>query len=152
VVAVPFPYVERMVQQRRPALVVAAGLGAHDLLWVLMITAAVNPRWPDDVEIIDHEAAGLPIPSNRQDCHHRSSRREQAWKPSTASFRSSRRDVEATPRPTGEIAKGGEVDQESLMLCLLRTAVRWPAIGPEGPRRGLEYQSREQSWTAPALP
>ncbi|MGH6895593.1 MAG: type II toxin-antitoxin system PemK/MazF family toxin [Geminicoccaceae bacterium] len=63
-VAVPFPYVERPIQQRRPALVVAAGLGAsHDLLWVLMITAAVNPRWPDDVEIDDHEDAGLPIPS-----------------------------------------------------------------------------------------
>jgi hypothetical protein len=32
VVAVPFPYVERPIQQRRPALVVAAGLGdPHDL-------------------------------------------------------------------------------------------------------------------------
>jgi mRNA interferase MazF len=28
-----------------------------------MITAAANPRWPDDVEIADHEDAGLPIPS-----------------------------------------------------------------------------------------
>ena len=28
-----------------------------------MITAAANPRWPDDVEIDDHERAGLPIPS-----------------------------------------------------------------------------------------
>jgi mRNA interferase MazF len=64
VVAVPFPYVERPIQQRRPVLVVAADLGApHDLLWVLMITAAANPRWPDDVEIADHEDAGLPIPS-----------------------------------------------------------------------------------------
>jgi mRNA interferase MazF len=64
VVAVPFPYVERPIQQRRRALVVAAGLGApHDLLWVLMITAAANPSWPDDVEIADHEDAGLPIPS-----------------------------------------------------------------------------------------
>lgn len=64
VVAVPFPYVERPIQQRRPALVVAAGLGvAEDLLWVLMITAAANPRWPDDVEIEDHARAGLPIAS-----------------------------------------------------------------------------------------
>ena len=64
VVAVPFPYVERPVAQRRPALVVLAGVGApHDLLWVLMITAAANPRWPEDVVIDDHAAAGLPIPS-----------------------------------------------------------------------------------------
>jgi mRNA interferase MazF len=64
VVAVPFPYVERPIRQRRPALVVAAGLGIpHDLVWVLMITAAPNPRWPDDVEIDDHDSAGLPIAS-----------------------------------------------------------------------------------------
>ena len=64
IVAVPFPYVERPIQQRRPTLIVAAGLGpAHDLLWVLMITAAANRRWPDDVAIDDHSAAGLPIPS-----------------------------------------------------------------------------------------
>ena len=64
IVAVPFPYVERPIQQRRPALVIAAGLGeAHDLLWVLMITASANRRWPEDVEIADHAAAGLPIPS-----------------------------------------------------------------------------------------
>jgi mRNA interferase MazF len=63
VIAVPFPYVERPIHQRRPALVVAAGLGgSHNLPWVLMITAAANPRWPEDVEI-DHEAAGLPIAS-----------------------------------------------------------------------------------------
>lgn len=64
IVAVPFPYVERPIQQRRPTLVIAAGPGdSHDLLWVLMITAAANQRWPDDVEIHDHTAAGLPIPS-----------------------------------------------------------------------------------------
>ena len=38
VVSVPFPYVERPIRQRRPALVVLTGLGvAQDLLWVLMI-------------------------------------------------------------------------------------------------------------------
>jgi mRNA interferase MazF len=64
VIAVPFPYVERPVQQRRPALVMTAGLvGPLDLLWVLMITSAANPRWPEDVEIEDHERAGLPIAS-----------------------------------------------------------------------------------------
>lgn len=64
IVAVPFPYVERPIQQRRPTLVIAAGFGdSHDLLWVSMITAAANRRWPDDVEIDDHTTAGLPIPS-----------------------------------------------------------------------------------------
>jgi mRNA interferase MazF len=64
VIAVPFPYVERPIQQRRPALVVAAGLGGTlDLLWVLMITSAANPRWPEDVDIDEHERAGLPIAS-----------------------------------------------------------------------------------------
>jgi len=64
IVAVPFPYIERPVQQRRPALVVATGLGgSHDLLWVLMITAASHRRWPGDVEVEDHASAGLPIPS-----------------------------------------------------------------------------------------
>lgn len=58
------PYVERPIRQRRPALVVLTGLGvAQDLLWVLMITAAANRGWPDDVTIDDHAAAGLPIPS-----------------------------------------------------------------------------------------
>jgi mRNA interferase MazF len=64
VIAVPFPFVERPIRQRRPALVVTAGLGgSHDLLWVLMITAAANARWPEDVEIDDREGAGLPIAS-----------------------------------------------------------------------------------------
>jgi mRNA-degrading endonuclease toxin of MazEF toxin-antitoxin module len=64
IVAVPFPYVERPVQQRRPALIVTTGLGgSHDLLWVLMITAAAHRRWPGDVEIEGHASVGLPIPS-----------------------------------------------------------------------------------------
>jgi mRNA interferase MazF len=64
VIAVPFPYVEPPIQQRRPALVVASGLGGSlDLLWVLMITSAANPRWPEDVEIDDRDGAGLPIAS-----------------------------------------------------------------------------------------
>ena len=64
IVSVPFPCVERPVRQRCPALVVAAGLGAaQDLVWVLMITAAANRGWPDDIAIDAHAAAGLPIPS-----------------------------------------------------------------------------------------
>ena len=64
IVAVPFPYVERPVVQRRPALVVAAMLGdGRELIWVLMITSASNEPWPDDVTIDEHGHAGLPIPS-----------------------------------------------------------------------------------------
>jgi mRNA interferase MazF len=68
VIAVPFPYLKRPIRQRRPGLVVLAGIGAgggaaDDLVWVLMITAATNRGWPDDVQIDDHAAAGLPIPS-----------------------------------------------------------------------------------------
>ena len=64
VVWVPFPHVESNRVQSRPALVVATGLaGGLDLCWALMITAAGNPGWPEDVLIADHEAAGLPAPS-----------------------------------------------------------------------------------------
>ena len=65
VVSVPFPYVERAVLARRPALVVSSPSLEHrlGLLWVLMITAADNRAWDDDIEIPDHRAVGLPIPS-----------------------------------------------------------------------------------------
>lgn len=65
VVSVPFPYTNRDVRQRRPALVVsqpASGSGPR-LLWVLMITAAANRGWEGDVEVSDLVAAGLPAPS-----------------------------------------------------------------------------------------
>lgn len=65
VVKVPFPYTDRPVRQRRPALVVAAGdvQAHHGLIWVLMITSADNRGWPGDVGIADLTAAGLPAPS-----------------------------------------------------------------------------------------
>ncbi len=65
VVKVPFPYTNRPVQQRRPALVVAVldALGAPDLLWVLMVTSAANRGWPGDVTVSDLAAAGLPAAS-----------------------------------------------------------------------------------------
>jgi mRNA interferase MazF len=44
--------------------VVATGLGLDGMLiWVAMITAAENRRWPGDVVVADHLAVGLPIPS-----------------------------------------------------------------------------------------
>jgi mRNA interferase MazF len=65
VVKVPFPYTDRPVRQRRPALVVAAGEieATHGLLWLVMITSAENRGWPGDVGISDLRAAGLPAPS-----------------------------------------------------------------------------------------
>jgi len=65
IVKVPFPYIDRPIRQRRPALIVAAERleAGHGLLWVLMITSAENRRWPDDVSISDLATAGLPAPS-----------------------------------------------------------------------------------------
>jgi mRNA interferase MazF len=64
-VKVPFPYADRPVQQRRPALVVAIpdAPGGPQLLWVLMVTSAANRGWPGDVMVSDLAAAGLPAPS-----------------------------------------------------------------------------------------
>ena len=64
-VKVPFPYINRPVQQRRPALVVAVphAPGAPELLWVLMVTSAANRGWPGDVSVSDLAVAGLPAPS-----------------------------------------------------------------------------------------
>jgi len=65
VVKVPFPYTDRPIRQRRPALIIAAGEieTAHSLLWVLMITSAENRVWPEDVPVVDLSSAGLPAPS-----------------------------------------------------------------------------------------
>ncbi len=65
VVRVLFPHVERNVRRSRPALVLTkAPVGLDDLLiWVAMITNARRKRWPGDILIEDHEAAGLPVPS-----------------------------------------------------------------------------------------
>ena len=65
IVKVPFPYTDRPVRQRRPALVIAAGEleEAHGLLWLAMITSAANRAWPGDVLISNLHLAGLPAPS-----------------------------------------------------------------------------------------
>jgi mRNA interferase MazF len=65
IVKVPFPYTERPVRQRRPALVVGASRvqESHGLLWVVMITSAENRGGPGDVAVSDLVEAGLPAPS-----------------------------------------------------------------------------------------
>ena len=66
VVVVPFPFTDRPVTKKRPALVLsdAGNFGdriGHSVL--AMITSAKNPPWPLDVEISDIKTAGLPAPS-----------------------------------------------------------------------------------------
>jgi mRNA interferase MazF len=65
IVKVPFPYTDREVRQRRPALVISREpLGDGRLYWVLMITSADHRRWPGDVALGKrHGEAGLPAPS-----------------------------------------------------------------------------------------
>jgi len=65
IVKVPFPYTDRPVRQRRPALVIAAGEleNAHGLLWLAMITSAANRGWPGDVPVSNLRVAGLPAAS-----------------------------------------------------------------------------------------
>lgn len=62
---VPFRHVEDNRLRSRPAVIAATGLtGKHDLCWALMVTAAANEPWPEDVPITDHRAVGLAIPSS----------------------------------------------------------------------------------------
>ena len=65
VIKVPFPYTDRPVRERRPALVVASGSiqERHGLLWVMMITSSENRGWPGDVAITDLKVSGLPVAS-----------------------------------------------------------------------------------------
>src|SRR5690348_5102013 len=65
IVKVPFPYTDRPVRQRRPALVIAGGQleETHGLLWLAMITSAQNRGWSGDVPVSDLAVAGLPVPS-----------------------------------------------------------------------------------------
>jgi mRNA interferase MazF len=65
IIKVPFPYTDRPIRQRRPALVVAANhiQSEHGLIWVLMITSAENRAWRGDVPISNLSQAGLPAPS-----------------------------------------------------------------------------------------
>ena len=53
------------MRQRRPALVIAAGEleSVYGLLWLAMITSALNRGWAGDVAITDLKLAGLPAPS-----------------------------------------------------------------------------------------
>jgi mRNA interferase MazF len=62
VVVVPFPFVDRPIQKRRPSLVLSVRsfneASGHSVL--AMITTAAGTRWPSDLPIHDLAVAGLP--------------------------------------------------------------------------------------------
>jgi mRNA interferase MazF len=66
IVSVPFPFVEGHATKRRPALVVSTDAfhRAHNACFGAMITTARDMRdmRPDDIEIAELSAAGLPRP------------------------------------------------------------------------------------------
>jgi mRNA interferase MazF len=65
VVVVPFPYSDKLVEKRRPALVVSSDKfnAETGLLWVAMITSTPNIGWHGDVEIPVASKSGLTSPS-----------------------------------------------------------------------------------------
>lgn len=63
VVAVPFPYADRLAGKRRPALVVSTRrLSPFGVIWLAMITSAPHSAWSCDVPVADLDRAGLPVP------------------------------------------------------------------------------------------
>lgn len=62
-VVVPFPFVDRGVARRRPALVLSgeAFNADHPAVVLAMITAARASDWPSDVVLEDWRKAGLDV-------------------------------------------------------------------------------------------
>jgi mRNA interferase MazF len=66
VVVVPFPFTDRPVTKKRPALVISDAGNFGDRIGhavLAMITSAKNSPWPLDVAISNLAVAGLPAPS-----------------------------------------------------------------------------------------
>lgn len=64
VVVVPFPYSDRFVEKRRPALIVSNSLiGREGFVWLVMITSARQSKMAHDINIRDLMRAGLDAPS-----------------------------------------------------------------------------------------
>ncbi len=60
VVAVPFPFTERLGEKKRPALVLskkAFNRAGHTVL--AMVTSTAHRRWPGDVDLAHWKATGL---------------------------------------------------------------------------------------------
>ena len=64
VVIVPFPFTEKLVVKRRPALVVSGNSfnNQHDHLILAMITTAKNSIWTSDIQLHDWKCASLIVP------------------------------------------------------------------------------------------
>ena len=65
VICVPFPFTDRAMQKRRPALVLSVQSfnESHAHVVLAMITSAKNLPWASDVNITDLALAGLPSAS-----------------------------------------------------------------------------------------
>jgi mRNA interferase MazF len=64
VVVVPFPFTDRPITKRRPALTISTrtfNSRGHSIL--AMITSKADPEWPGDTALRDHQTAGLPLRS-----------------------------------------------------------------------------------------
>lgn len=60
-VVVPFPFTDKAVSKRRPALVIShRDFNAHGHSVLAMITTKADHPWPGDIVIGDLDAAGLP--------------------------------------------------------------------------------------------
>ena len=63
VVVVPFPFTERAVAKRRPAVVLSnPEFNRHGHTILAMITTRAHRPWLGDTEIADPKAAGLEVP------------------------------------------------------------------------------------------
>ena len=63
VVVVPFPFTDRPVTKKRPALVLSnADFNGSNHSILAMITTKHYPTWPGDSKIQDYETAGLKAP------------------------------------------------------------------------------------------
>ncbi len=63
VVAVPFPFMDRNAEKRRPALVISNERfnQQHNQLVLAMITTATDNVWPSDVSLSSWQKAGLKV-------------------------------------------------------------------------------------------
>ncbi len=61
-IVVPFPYIERLAEKRRPALVISdTRLHREGYLWIALITGAGKERRTGDLVIKDLAQAGLLV-------------------------------------------------------------------------------------------
>ena len=65
IVVVPFPFTDRPVARRRPALVLSSSafMATHEQSILTMITSSRGQQWPSDIPIQDWEEARLNVPS-----------------------------------------------------------------------------------------